>query len=95
MILTCLAGSWLYGLAGPESDIDYYEIYSFRNQRYRPKSQASQTIVGDLDTTRIALERYERLCFKGVPQAVEVLFSPPETWVLENGWQDIANKIKL
>jgi len=94
VILRCLHGSWLYGLQRPESDIDYYEIYGFRNQRYRPRKQSAQTINGKIDLMRISVDRFEDLCYKGVPQAVEVLFAPPEAWVLENGWQDIAQNIK-
>lgn len=89
-----MSGSHLYGLAHAQSDYDYYEIYDFYNQRYRPKRQTSQEIVGDIDEVKITLDRYTDLCFKGVPQAVEVLFSPEEAWVLENGWLNISSQIK-
>lgn len=93
--MKCLHGSHLYGLARPDSDTDYYEIYDFYNQRYRPKRQASQKIVGELDEVKISLDRFTDLCFKGVPQAIEVLFSPEEAWVVENGWLDISAQTKL
>jgi predicted nucleotidyltransferase len=93
-VLKCLHGSHLYGLARPDSDLDYYEIYDFYNRRYRPKKQSSQKIVGQLDEVKITLDRYIDLCFKGVPQAVEVLFSPEETWVIENDWLNISSQIK-
>jgi predicted nucleotidyltransferase len=95
VILRCLHGSHLYGLAHPESDHDYYEIYDFLNQRYRPRKQAKQRIEDDLDEVKISLERFTDICFKGVPQAVEVLFAPEEAWVVENGWLDISAQIKL
>lgn len=92
--MTCLSGSRLYGTANAQSDYDYYEIYDFYNRRYRPRKQAIQKIVGDLDEVKISLERFTDLCFKGVPQTIEVLFSPRETWVVENGWLDISSQIK-
>jgi predicted nucleotidyltransferase len=94
-VLRTLHGSHLYGLSRPDSDYDYYEIYDFLNQRYRPKKQAKQRIDDDLDEVRVSLDKFTDICFKGVPQAVEVLFSPPEAWVVENGWLDISAKIKL
>lgn len=93
-VLRTLHGSHLYGLSRPDSDYDYYEIYDFLNQRYRPRKQAQQRIDDDLDEVKISLERFKSICFKGVPQAVEVLFSPSETWVYENGWLDISAQIK-
>jgi predicted nucleotidyltransferase len=93
-ILRALHGSHLYGLSRPTSDYDYYEIYDFINQRYRPHKQAHQRINDDLDEVRISLERFKNICFNGVPQAVEVLFSPEETWVVENDWYSISTQIK-
>ena len=95
VILRTQHGSHLYGLARPDSDYDYYEIYDFLNKRYRPKKQTKQRIIEDLDEVKISLERFTDTCFKGVPQSVEVLFSPPECWVVENGWLDISAQIKL
>jgi hypothetical protein len=94
VILRCLHGSHLYGLATPQSDYDYYEIYDFMNHRYRPRKQSDQRIKDDLDEVKISLDRFTDICFKGVPQAIEVLFSPPEAWIIENGWIDISAQIK-
>jgi predicted nucleotidyltransferase len=95
VILRTEHGSHLYGLAGPQSDYDYYEIYEFLNKRYRPRKQAAQNINDDQDVVALSVDRFESLCLKGVPQAVEVLFSPPEAWVhVEEGWHGIANHIK-
>lgn len=94
-ILKCEHGSHLYGLATPESDHDYYEIYDFLNHRYRPKKQSIQTIDGDQDELRISLDRYEHLCYMGVPQAVEVLFSPTESWIeVTDDWRLVSRDIK-
>lgn len=94
VVLRTVHGSHLYGLSRPDSDHDYYEIYRFLNHNWRPKKHAKQQIQGDEDELRISLDRFTDLCFKGVPQAIEVLFSPPEAWVFEDGWQGIANQIK-
>lgn len=94
-VLKSLHGSHLYGLARSDSDIDYYEIYDYLNQRYRPKRQSSQTIVDAVDSMRISLERFESLCLKGVPQALETLFSPSEAWTyVDDKWHDISTQIK-
>jgi predicted nucleotidyltransferase len=94
VVLKCQHGSHLYGTAHANSDYDYYTIYDFYNQRYRPKKKAQQRIQGDLDEVEVTLDRFTDLCFKGVPQAVEVLFSPKEAWVEENGWMNISAHIK-
>lgn len=96
IILRTEHGSHLYGLARPQSDHDYYEIYDFLNRNWRPKKQASQNIEGDQDELRISLDRFEYLCYKGVPQCVEVLFAPAESWVVvDDSWPGIASHIKL
>jgi predicted nucleotidyltransferase len=95
VILRVEHGSHLYGLARPDSDYDYYEIYDFLNRNWRPKKQTKQKIQGDQDELRISLERFEDLCFKGVPQCVEVLFSPPEAWIyVENSWHSTSDRVK-
>jgi hypothetical protein len=94
VILRTVHGSHLYGLANTDSDYDFYEIFDFINKRYRPKKETYQQIVDDVDEVRISKERFTNICFKGVPQAVEVLFAPPEAWVVENGWVDISAQIK-
>lgn len=95
VILRVAHGSHLYGMARPDSDYDYYEIYDFLNQRYRPRKQAKQRINDDLDEVTVSLDRFKSICFNGVPQAIEVLFAPEEAWIVENGWLDISAQIKL
>ncbi len=95
VVLKCLHGSYLYVLDTPQSDKDYYEIYDFLNQNWRPKKQAKQTIDGEEDLVRISLDRFEHLCYMGVPQAVEVLFAPPESWIeVDDSWHMINVCIK-
>lgn len=95
VVLRTIHGSWLYGLATMQSDHDYYEIYDFMNHRYRPKKQSMQRIQDDSDEVKISLERFTDICFKGVPQALEVLYAPQEAWLIDNDWHVIADKLKL
>lgn len=66
-------GSRLYGLAKPGSDEDYYVIVPTR--RLAKKINASQSIVGVNDTTTVDFASFVELCHKGVPQALEAMFS--------------------
>lgn len=71
LILRTLHGSHLYGLNGPDSDMDWYEVYNNRHLRRRAK----QTIVDGIDTMAIDLTYYLHLCQEGVPQALETMMS--------------------
>lgn len=94
-LIKCLAGSHLYGLSTPESDIDYYEVYDYFNKRYRPNKQAKQTIVDNEDSTQVSLNKFHFMCMKGVPQALETLFSPQDAWLEVSGeWVDLSDLIK-
>lgn len=75
-------GSHLYGLATPTSDNDTYTVvtrlphvaHNGTRARY-----ARQTIRGDEDAVVIDLSTFMLLCDKGVPQALEAMFSPVAT----------------
>jgi hypothetical protein len=69
ILLRTVHGSNLYGLNHENSDQDYYEVYS-------GKGRARQTIVGGVDTLRISFDSFMLQCKKGVPQALEALYSP-------------------
>jgi len=69
ILLRTVHGSHLYNLNHDNSDTDYYEVYS-------GKGRAKQTIVGDIDTLRISYDSFMFQCRKGVPQALEALYSP-------------------
>lgn len=75
-------GSHLYGLAHAGSDHDTYTVvtrlphvaHNGTRARY-----ARQTIRGDQDEFVIDLSTWLLLCEKGVPQALEAMFSPRPT----------------
>lgn len=95
ILLRCQHGSHLYGMATPQSDLDFYVVYEFPWKNYRPKKQMDQKIVEDVDTTTASLDRFTDLCFKGVPQALEVLFSDSSKWLeYDNSWYDKSENIK-
>jgi predicted nucleotidyltransferase len=96
MLLRTVHGSYLYGLNTPTSDRDFYEIYDYPWQRYRPRKQNQQVIDKyHHDTTTISLERFTDLCIKGVPQSIEVLFSDSSKWSYnDHSWYHIKDTIK-
>lgn len=95
-LVTCYHGSRLYGLAHENSDIDLYNIYAFNYKNYRPRKQSSQTITDKKDINCISLDKFNLLVFKGVPQALEALFSPPEFWLeYDKKWVEISDGLQL
>lgn len=64
-------GSHLYGLAHAGSDQDFYRV----TKRGRPR----QSIVDNIDITTQPYARFLSLCEKGVPQALEAIFSQQAT----------------
>lgn len=82
-------GSHLYGMNHANSDLDYYEVFEYPWQNYRPKKQISQTINDESDVTKASIDRFTNLCYKGVPQSLEALFAPREAWVkYDDLWYD-------
>lgn len=74
-------GSHLYGLAHSGSDRDTYTVVTrlpHVAQRSRAR-YARQTIRGDQDEFVIDFSTWLQLCEKGVPQALEAMFSPQPT----------------
>lgn len=74
-------GSHLYGLATPTSDRDTYAVVT-RAQHVPQRSRARyarQTIDGAEDTFTIDLSTWLLLCAKGVPQALEAMWSQAPT----------------
>ena len=74
ILLRLLIGSHLYGTAHEGSDFDWYEVHH--------SIRSGQTLEGDVDTTRFSLGEFMRQADKGVPQALEVMFSPV-------GWPEV------
>lgn len=94
-LIKTLHGSHLYGLSTPESDVDYYEVYRFLNQRYRPKKLAQQNISDNIDSFRVERDRFHNFCIKGVPQAIEVLYAPEDAIIYaDEEWYSFVDLIK-
>ena len=68
MLLSTVHGSNLYGLAGPASDWDGYEVVL--------TGRTWQRIHGHTDITTVVLDDFTTQVAKGVPQALEALWSP-------------------
>lgn len=67
-ILGTMHGSHLYGLAHEQSDYDFYIVDSHEKTR--------QTILGRADIHVVNFDDFLAQVAKGVPQALEALFSP-------------------
>lgn len=71
LLLRTLAGSRLYGTARPESDWDWYEVHD------HVRARQNKTAEG-LDTIKMPLSQWLRLCEKGTHQALDAMWCPPE-----------------
>lgn len=78
-ILRTLHGGRLYGLAGPGSDVDTYEVVLGCSKTF-----AWNHFVG-VDANHIHLSRFQQAVENGAPQALEALFSPVSE--IEPGWE--------
>lgn len=97
-LLKTAHGSHLYGLAHEQSDNDIYEIYDFNYKIFRPhkRKQSRQKITDDMDLMSVSLDRFEHLCYSGVPQAIEALYSPEKDWIEHHEhWPEISDEIKF
>lgn len=68
MLLRTIHGSRLYGLAHADSDIDIYEVHASGSLRKRG--------ANGVDTTTTGLSDFVAQCDRGVPEALETMFSP-------------------
>ena len=68
IVLRTIHGSRLYGLDSPALDWDYYQVVV--------EGETRQNIVDRQDVTTVTLRDFERFVSKGVPQALEALYSP-------------------
>lgn len=81
ILFRTIHGSRLYGTSRVDSDKDYYTVIA--NRPHPRKHYAKQTIKGKLDETVVDLSTWIAYCDKGVPQALEAMFSPvPEVDLL-------------
>ena len=97
VLLKCQHGSHLYGMATPNSDLDFYVVYEFPWKIYRPHKQSHQKIDLDeeTDTMSASLERFTHLCLKGVPQTLEALFSDVSQWLeYHESWYYKSDNLK-
>jgi len=77
LVFRTVHGSHLYGLAHADSDMDFYEVYvrSIKRNSHTRATWAKQSIVDGVDTTKVDFGTWMEQCRKGVPQALEAMFS--------------------
>lgn len=72
VILETVHGSRLYGLAHEQSDYDIYRVVA-------GSRKPSQHIADGVDVLTLPFDRFWNQCAKGVPQALEAMFSAQAT----------------
>lgn len=72
LVMLTVHGSRLYGTNHTDSDWDWYEVHT--------DVKTKQRIDHDQDVTKVSMTDFVRFLDKGVPQAVEALFSPVAWW---------------
>lgn len=80
LLVRWLAGSHAYGVAGPDSDKDYVEVYA-ENPEYvtgMSKARNRQNVSEEEDVARYPLRNWANLTQLGNPNMVETLFIEPE-----------------
>lgn len=78
MLFKTVHGSRLYGLAHEGSDDDYFIVCA--NAPKKKARYAKQTIQGKEDATVMDFSTWLQSCVKGVPQALEAMFSNMATY---------------
>jgi len=73
VLLKTIHGSTLYGLNHADSDEDYYVVTP--TNRISKAINAKQTIIDGVDTLAVDFASFVELSHKGVPQALEAMFS--------------------
>lgn len=68
LLFETVHGSHLYGTAHADSDLDIYQVYE-------GKFKTKQTIVDGIDRTEISLSNFMLQAGRGMPQALEAMFS--------------------
>lgn len=74
VLFKTIHGSRLYGLHHADSDYDYYTVVD--KVKTAKARYSTQTIVDSQDSLVIDFGTWVDLCTKGVPQALEAMFSP-------------------
>ena len=68
ILLSTVHGSHLYGTNHPGSDLDFYQVVR--------QGKTCQKFVGKEDLTFVSLDTFLSFIDRGVPQALEALWSP-------------------
>lgn len=77
VLFRTVAGSRLYGLAHENSDFDYYTVVE--KVKTKRASYSTHSIVDDQDSVVVDFGTWVDQCTKGVPQALEAMFSDMAT----------------
>lgn len=78
LLLRVVAGSHLYGYSTPESDYDFFEVYSAPfspSGRRTAPVKSRQTIVDGVDTIQMSLSHFVEVASDGSHQALDAMFA--------------------
>jgi predicted nucleotidyltransferase len=96
LIINIVAGSNLYGLNTPTSDIDYRGLFVATDPKYLANLNTIESIVqdGEVDATYYELTRYLKLLRKSNTQVLEILFAPESSFVYKHPHFDVIRNNK-
>ena len=83
VLLVTIHGSYLYGTAHSESDVDCY-VVTLNGSNKHKEYELSNGMT--LDVRQNNLERFVELLGSGAHQAVEAFFSPYAVWGTDSPW---------
>lgn len=83
VLLATIHGSYLYGTAHSESDVDCY-VVTLNGSNKHKEYELSNGMT--LDVRQNNLERFVELLGSGAHQAVEAFFSPYSVWGTDSPW---------
>lgn len=91
VIFETIHGSYLYGLANTDSDMDFYRVYEGDGVNLR------QSMSGAVDTVRGDLRAFITRAESGSHQSLEALFSPFKLWGdgMEQKWGSYLANLRI
>ena len=92
VIFATVHGSYLYGTAHAESDLDFYVVV----EGGKPTKKIFNTENGyTIDVSQKPVENFVRLLQEGTHEAIEALYSPYAVWDGSSTWYDFLKSQRV